>query len=86
MASPITLRLDAETRRRVARIARRKGTTTSKVLREAITTFVQQEEKRPTAYELIKDLIGTVRGGDPRLSEDTGRKFSEALKARRNER
>ena len=86
MASPITLRLDEETRRRVARIARQRRTTTSKVLREAITTFVQQEEKRPTAYELIADLIGTVRGGDPRLSEDTGRKFSEALKARRQPR
>ena len=86
MASPVTLRLDPDLRKRVARIARQRRTTTSSVLREAITTFVQQEEKRPTPYELIADLIGTVRGGDPRLSEDTGRKFSEALKARYKQR
>lgn len=85
MASPITLRLDPEIRRRVTRIAKRKRTTTSNVLREAITTWVAREDSAVTAYESIKDLIGSVKGGDPRLSEDTGRKFTELLKARRKQ-
>ena len=44
MASPITLRLDPELRRRVTRIAKRKQTTTSEVLREAIATWVERED------------------------------------------
>jgi predicted DNA-binding protein len=82
VASPITLRLDPDLRKRVARLAKRKQTTTSTVLREAITTFVEREETAPSVYDLIKDLIGNSHGGDPTLSTDTGRKFREALKAR----
>jgi predicted DNA-binding protein len=80
VASPITLRLDEETRRRVARIARRKGTTTSRVLREAIVTWVAREEPPESVYESIKDLIGKVRGGDPGRST---RRLSQVLKNRR---
>jgi Arc/MetJ-type ribon-helix-helix transcriptional regulator len=85
MASPITLRLDEEIRRRVARIARRRRTSTSHVLREAITTWVDREESGISAYESIKDLIGIASGGDPTLSTDTGRRFTQMLKARRRQ-
>jgi predicted DNA-binding protein len=85
VASPITLRLDPDLRKRVARLAKRKRTTTSTVLREAITTFVEREETAPSVYDQIKDLIGSVHGGDPTLSTDTGRKFTALLKARRNQ-
>jgi len=51
MASPITLRLDPDIRRRVTRIAKRKRTTTSSVLREAITTWVAREESTVSPYE-----------------------------------
>ena len=83
MASPITLRLDPELRKRVERIARRRRTSKSQVLREAVTTFVAREESVGSVYDSIKDLIGNTRGGDPTLSEDTGRKFTELLRARR---
>ena len=79
MASPITLRLDEETRRQVARIARRKRTTTSNVIREAITTLVAREDKALTPYESIQDLIGSVKGGDPKRST---RRLTDILKAR----
>jgi predicted DNA-binding protein len=85
VASPITLRLDPDMRRRVARLAKRKKTTTSTVLREAITSWVEREENSGSVYDQIKDLIGNVRGGDPTLSTDTGRKFSELLRARRKQ-
>lgn len=67
-------------RRRVARIARRRKTTTSTVLREAITSWVVREESAGSVYEQIKDLIGSVHGGDPKRST---RKLSEVLRARR---
>ena len=82
MASPITLRLDQETRRRVARIAKRWQTTTSSVLREAITDWVEREERSVRPYDLIKDLIGSVHGGDPGRSARGGRWVAEMLKAR----
>jgi len=85
MASPITLRLDPDIRRRVTRIAKRKRTTTSSVLREAITTWVAREESTVSPYESIKDLIGSVHGGDPNLSTDMGKKFTQLLRARRNQ-
>jgi predicted DNA-binding protein len=85
VASPITLRLDPELRRRVTRIAKRKRTTTSEVLREAITTWVEREDSAVTPYESIKDLIGSVKGGDPHRSTDMGKKFTELLRARRNQ-
>ena len=85
MASPLTLRLDKETRRRVERIAKRRQMTTSAVLREAIGTWVSREESNVTAYDQIKDLIGSVHGGDPKLSENTGRRVAEMLKARRSQ-
>ncbi len=33
-------------------------------------------------YESIKDLIGVARGGDTALSKNTGKRFTELLKAR----
>jgi predicted DNA-binding protein len=85
VASPITLRLDPDLRQRVTRIARRKRTTTSNVLREAITTWVQREESAGSVYESIKDLVGIVHGGDPNLSTDMGKKFTQLLRGRRNQ-
>ena len=86
MASPVTFRLDPELRRRVARIAKRKRCTTSAALREAIETWVEREESTGSFYDEIKDLIGVVHGGDPKRSENTGRKFTELLKARKAQR
>ena len=40
MASPLTLRLDEKTRKRIVRIARRKQVSTSEVVRQAIEAWV----------------------------------------------
>ncbi|HXL23240.1 MAG TPA: ribbon-helix-helix protein, CopG family [Candidatus Dormibacteraeota bacterium] len=82
MASPITVRLDPETRRRVTRIARRKKLSTSEVVRQALEAWADREEPVTRPFELIKDLVGIVHGGDPHRSQDIGRKFTKALKER----
>jgi hypothetical protein len=46
-------------------------------------SWVEREDTGETLYDRAADLIGAVHGGDPKLSEDTGRKFTELLKARR---
>ena len=82
MTSPVTLRLDKETRRRIARIARRRRLTTSQVIRAAIEAWVEREETTASPYEAMADLIGVVHGENPSRSTEAGRQFRELLKRR----
>jgi Arc/MetJ-type ribon-helix-helix transcriptional regulator len=86
MASPLTLRLDEKTRKRIVRIARRKQLSTSEVVRQAIEAWAERHEPRTSPYEAVKDLIGVVHGGNPKGSVQTGRRFSKLLKRRRSRR
>jgi len=83
MASPFSLRLDEKTRRRIARMAHRKQMSASDIVRSAIESMADHEEGGAEPYQLIADLIGTVRGRNPRRSEKTGRRFAKLLKRRR---
>jgi predicted DNA-binding protein len=82
MASPVTLRLDKETRQRIARIARQRRLSTSQVIRAAIEAWVERQETTASPYEAMADLIGVVRGGNPERSTEAGRRFRELLKGR----
>jgi hypothetical protein len=84
MASPFTLRLDDKTRKRIARIAQRRKESASDVVRGAIESMADREEMAAMPYEMIADLIGTVRGGNRRGSENTGRRFTGLLRRRRS--
>lgn len=88
MNSAMALRLDDQTRRRIARLAARRGTTRSALVREAIAALVEKEERRAAArpHDLVKDLLGSVRGGDPDRSTDAGKKVRRMVKARRPRR
>jgi predicted DNA-binding protein len=83
MAPPISLRLGEETQQKVARIARRKKVSPSALMRQAIEELVEREEAVCRPYDLMKDLIGIVDGGDPTRSTDIGKKFAKYLKTRR---
>ncbi len=83
MASPLALRMDEKTRRQIARIARRKGLSTSEVIRQAIDAWAAREEPASVPFEHISDLLGVVRGGNPKRSQQTGRRFAKLLKQRR---
>ena len=86
MASPLTLRLDEKTRKRIARIARRKQLSISEVVRQAIEAWAERYEPIASPYEAVKDLIGVVHGGNPKGSVRTGRQFTKLLKQRRSRR
>ena len=83
MASPVTLRLDEETRQRIAHIARRRRVSASHVIREAIEAYVGGQETEVSPYEAVADLIGVVHGGNPKRSTGTGRQFAALLERRR---
>ena len=82
MASPLTLRLDEKTRKRIARIARRKELSTSEVVRQAIEAWTERHETVTSPYEVVKDLLGVVHAGNPTGSQQTGRRFAKLLKQR----
>jgi len=84
MASPLTLRLDPKTRQRIARLARRQRLSTSEVIRQAIAAWADRQEPVTSPYDAMRDLIGIVRGGNPKRSEQTGRRFTALLKKRRS--
>jgi len=86
MPSPVTLRVDKETRLRIARIARRKQVSASEVIRQAIETWIEEQEPAGSPYEMVSDLIGIVHGGNRKRSADAGHPFALLLKSQRGSR
>src|SRR2546421_7761219 len=86
MPSPVTLRVDKETRQRIARIARRKQVSASEVIRQAIETWIEEQEPTGSPYEMVSDLIGIVHGGNRKRSAGAGRQVPGLLKSPRNDR
>jgi len=82
MASPLTLRLDEKTRSRIGHLARRNGLSISEFIRRAIEASIDREEPAVVPYEAMRDLIGVVRTGAPKLSQKMGRRFAKLLKDR----
>ena len=83
MDSPVTLRLDKETRERIARIARQQRISASDVIRKAIDAWIDAYEADVRPYDRARDLIGVVRGRNPKRSVQTGRQFTRLLKNKR---
>jgi hypothetical protein len=83
MDSPVTLRLDKQTRERVARIARQNRVSASDVIREAIDVWLKNYEADARPYDSVSDLIGVVHGGNTKRSTQTGRQLTQLLKTRR---
>jgi len=83
MDSPVTLRLDKETRERVAKIAQQRQISASDAIREAIDRWIDTCEAAAHPYEKAGDLIGIVSSGERKRSEQTGRQFKRVLEKRR---
>lgn len=83
---PTSVRLDPDTERLLESLARQRSQTKSQVLREAIRGLAAVEPGAPagaTPFERVADLVGSVTGGPPDLSERTGEKVSALLERRR---
>ncbi len=52
MSSPVTFRVDKETRQRIVRIAR-KQVSASEVIRQAIETWIEEQEPAGSPYEMV---------------------------------
>ena len=81
-----TVRLDAETEQLIRRLRRRRATTQSEVIREAIRQLASRElrgEEAPRPYDAVKRLIGSVDSGGVHLSKATGQQLAAMLAERR---
>lgn len=79
---PTSVRLDIRTEQTLARLARKKGTSKSAVLREAVDALARRSlrhEPGGSMFERAEDLIGCVCGGPADLSTRTGTGFRRLL-------
>lgn len=85
MRSPsvMSLRLDLETRRAIARLARVQRRSQSEVVREAVAVLIEHAPQDDQPYEAWAAVIGIAKGGSSRLSERTGEGLRRLLLARR---
>lgn len=85
---PTSVRLSSTTERLLNRAARSQGTSKTAIIDAALKEYcprvLSQAQERP--IDRIRDLIGAGDIDDPRLSENTGRRFREMLEARRHDR
>jgi Arc/MetJ-type ribon-helix-helix transcriptional regulator len=82
----VTIRLDAEAASDVERSARACGQTKSEFIRAAVEERVRKtsrRERKLTAYDRLKDFIGSCSSGGANYAVDTGRKYAEMLEEER---
>jgi len=80
----MTVRLDRRMRLRLSAVAKRRRLTPSAAARLALEAWLEAEDATASArpYEQIKDLVGSVRGGDRRRSSRSTRAVADMLKKR----
>ncbi len=77
----MAIRIDKATRARVARVARRRGQPTSEAIRQAVESWLEQQEAELAPFDRVAELIGSVEGpGD--LSTGGGRRVAQLLRER----
>jgi len=81
-----TVRLDTRTEAALKRLSAQRGQTKSEVIRDAIVRLAEEEKEHASAYERFRPFIGIVEGGDPQLSQNTGKRFRELLENRERAR
>jgi hypothetical protein len=79
---PFSVRLDPETQALIERLAKRHRQSRAWVVREAVAKYAVGDRSEQSLYERMKPYIGIVSSGDGTLSQDTGKKFTEIVKAK----
>jgi Arc/MetJ-type ribon-helix-helix transcriptional regulator len=81
----ISVRVSGEEERVLRRYARRRRSSVSDVIRDAVRGLVDQPAK-DRSYDEIADLIGCVSGLPSDLSEGTGARFAEIVQEKAGRR
>jgi hypothetical protein len=76
----ISVRLAADEEVLVRRMARKRRTTVTAVIREAVNRLAASEERKARPFDLMSDLIGSVHGERDDLSQRTGDRFAAIVR------
>jgi hypothetical protein len=80
-STTLSVRLSEEEEGTVRRLARQQQSTVSDVIRDAVMTLSRNgKQKPPRPYDEIADLIGSVTGLPPDLSDASGERFAEIVR------
>lgn len=79
----MSLRLDGERRRAIARVAKARKVTPSEVVRSAVDALLEKTTESVRPYDGWSRVIGLAEDLPPDLSQRTGATFSRMLKQRR---
>ncbi len=80
----ISLRLNNNIDRELAKIAEAEGTSKSDLVRVLITDFVNKKSKHRTPWEIGKNVFGRYGSGKANLSRDRKSILREKLRAKKN--
>jgi hypothetical protein len=77
----ISVRLAADEEVLVRRMARKRRTTVTAVIRDAVNHLAASEDKKSARpFDLMSDLIGSVHGERDDLSQRTGDRFAAIVR------
>jgi hypothetical protein len=82
-----SVRMDHETEKLLDRLAREAGSSKSEVIRSAVRLAAKQPKRSPRSgrpYDLLRGIVGSVKGGPSDLSERTGEGLRRVLASRRH--
>lgn len=79
---PMSVRLDQQTEALIQRMARNAGRSKSWVVREAVAAYASAPARRRIPYEVLEPFIGSGETGLTSLSERTGERFSDLVRAK----
>lgn len=85
-SNTISVRLDVDEQRLLQRVARRRKTSVSNVVREAVNLLAREEMQSIRPFDEIADLIGVVHDLPADLSEQTGEQFAEIVRQKAGRR
>jgi predicted DNA-binding protein len=75
----VTFRLPKEVAGKLERVASLRGVQRSDLLREAAERLVLEHEEVASRYELVKDLVGSVRSGKSDLGTNHRKHLKRAF-------
>jgi hypothetical protein len=82
----ITVRLDADTQRALARAAKQKGLSKSELVRQCLHEYLGQKGDARLAWELGKDVFGKYGSGRSDLAKEAKRIVREKIHAKKGRR
>ena len=86
-STTVSVRLSRDEERIVRQFARRQRSTVSHVIRSAVSSLVQSEERKPLRpYDEVADLIGSVAGLPSDLSATSGERLAEIVREKARKR